>query len=164
MKRYSNVLPLVACLVALAVLPVRAKVVQKPVYIFGYATSLLDSTTYLTDVQRLDSAYVDEKTHFLMDRVLYATQLQFYLEEYTGRKNLTCAVLFAEKKARAEKKLAKVRKKQQALSIVRLVPMPEDDFRFHAEQYIETKTLTPEPEKKQKGDKRQTSDKKKNRK
>ena len=153
MNRHSNLLLLATCLLALTILPTRAKVVQKPVYIFGYAISLLDSVVYLTDVQRLDSAFVDEKTHFLMDRVLYATQLQFHLEEYTGKKNLTCTVLFDEKKTRAEKKLSKVRKKQQALSFVRLTAMPDADFRFHAEQYIETKSVAPEKNKKQKADK-----------
>ena len=45
-----------------------AKVEQRPIYICGYAVNFADSTVYLTEIQRIDTAYVESKNGFLMDR------------------------------------------------------------------------------------------------
>ena len=58
---------------------------QEPMYLFGYGVALLDSTTYLSAVVRLDSATIDPKTKILNSIVRYSNQLRTYLEAYTSR-------------------------------------------------------------------------------
>lgn len=86
-----------------------AKVKQKPVYVFGYAISFADSTGYITDVQYLDSAYVDTKTKFLMGRNMYSLQLQQYLQKNEGCKHPVTSVFFGTRKEKVEKKRQSVR-------------------------------------------------------
>ena len=75
-----------------------AKVKQKPIYIFGFAASFTDSIGYVTDVQYLDSAYVDTKNKFLIGRNMYSVQLQQYLQENMDCKNPITSIFFGEKK------------------------------------------------------------------
>ena len=74
-----------------------AKVKQKPVYMFGFAISFTDSVGYMTDVQYLDSTYVDTKTKFLIARNMYSVQLQQYLQKNEGCKHPVTSVFFGTK-------------------------------------------------------------------
>jgi len=90
-----------------------AKVKQKPVYIFGFAESFVDTVGYITDVQFLDSAYVDTKTKFLVGRNMYSVQLQQYLQQNTDCKNPVTSIFFADKKEKLEKKQLSIRNKYE---------------------------------------------------
>ena len=90
-----------------------AKVKQKPVYIFGFAASFTDSVSYITDVQYLDSAYVDTKSKFLIGRNMYSVQLQQYLQENMDCKNPITSIFFAEKEEKLQKKLLSVRRRYE---------------------------------------------------
>lgn len=86
-----------------------AKIKQKPVYIFGFAASFTDSVSYITDVQYLDSSFVDSKTKFLIGRNMYSVQLQQYLQKNEGCKQPVTAIYFGDKKEKLQKKQLSIR-------------------------------------------------------
>ena len=85
----------------------QAKGEMKTIYMYGFAASFNDSTVYFTDVHRVDSAWIDSKTKFLMSRENYSAQLSSYLEKL-GEKNMVCVASFAKKEKKARKKLQKM--------------------------------------------------------
>ena len=80
------------------------------VYVFGFAASFNDSTVYFTNIQKIDSAWIDSKTHFLYSRENYSYQLRDYLKE-KGEKAPTCVTTFALSQKDVEKKFIKFKKK-----------------------------------------------------
>lgn len=91
----------------------RVKVKQMPLYIFGYALSPTDSTIYLTNIQRIDTAYLVKKTRMMIARPLYSQQLQQYLEQSNNIRGSICTIFFSEKKAKLEKKRNRVSMRAQ---------------------------------------------------
>lgn len=89
-------------------LQVTAKEKVSPRYLFGFSASFADSTVYFTDIQMLDSTWVDSKTKFLLGRDEYALQLKGYFNS-NNMPNRTCVVLFGKDKKTAEKKLKKLK-------------------------------------------------------
>ena len=90
---------------------VEAKPKQVPkVYIFGFSASFKNPVVYLTDIQELDSAWIDSKTKFLLGRDTYSTQLKEYLTQSVNDSHRTCVVMFSTEKAKAEKKYMKLKR------------------------------------------------------
>ena len=108
--------------------------VMKPVSIFGLGISFTDSVVYLTEVQRLDSAWITPSKHFLMDRALYSLQLQYYME-HQGVKNSICSVIFNKGASKTKRQWAKIRKRHEQSPDQRFKIVPLSDFRFQAEEY-----------------------------
>ena len=77
---------------------------------FGTSASFCDSIVYFTDIQVVDSAWIDEKTNFLVNRWDYSNQLRSHFN-LTGHPNRTCVVCFATSEKDIRKKYAKMRKK-----------------------------------------------------
>ena len=94
------------------------------VYLFGFASSFNDSTVYFTEIQQLDSVYIESKTKFLFSRENYSNQLREHLQQ-EGVKTPTCVTCFALKKKDIDKKYARLRK-----FIVKEVKQP--GFRYEA--------------------------------
>lgn len=88
-------------------LSVSAKSELQKVYIFGFAASFNDSTVYFTNVQQLDSAWVDNKSKFLLSRENYSGQLSNYFAGI-GLQNKVCLITFDVKQKKAEKKYTKM--------------------------------------------------------
>lgn len=80
------------------------------IYMVGIAASFNDSTLYVTDIQEVDSAWIDSKRGFLWGRDGYSLQLKEHLQS-KGITRYTCFVSFAKTRAKAEKKFLKFRKK-----------------------------------------------------
>lgn len=78
-------------------------------YLFGFAASFNDSTVCFTDIQQVDSAYIDGKTKFLVERENYSYQLKNYLKEH-GWTAPTCVTCYAKSRSDAEKKFVAMRK------------------------------------------------------
>jgi len=90
---------------------VSAKKMAVPkMYMFGFAASFTDSIVHFTEIQEIDSAWVDTKTKFLLGRDSYTFQLRDYLTEKQQMPQRTCVVFFNQKKAKLEKKFAKMLK------------------------------------------------------
>lgn len=80
------------------------------VYAFGYASSFNDSVVYFTNIQEIDSVWINDKNNFLVDRANYSYQLRNYLES-TGLQHRTCIISYALKRKDIEKKYNKLRDK-----------------------------------------------------
>ena len=85
-----------------------AKNKVEPRYLFGFSASFADSTVYFTDIQKLDSTWIDSKTKFLLGREEYSGQLKRYFAS-KHMPNRTCVVVFAPNIKKAEKKLKKLK-------------------------------------------------------
>lgn len=120
----------------------QAKVEQKPVYICGYAVNFTDSTAYLTEIQCIDTAYVESKNGFLMDRNQYSAQLNHYVKKLSGGRNYTCMVLFDKKLSRLQKRVVKVRRRNGNDSSVHLKSLSASEFQFIGEQYVAPDVMT----------------------
>ena len=105
--------------------------IKKPtkVYLFGFATSFNDSTAYMSNVQLLDSAWVDSKTQFLYGRDNYSFQLRDYLKG-KGVVRPTVVMMFGEKKSKLEKKYTKMRKRFLEKNHYHLEYIADDEFHF----------------------------------
>lgn len=82
------------------------------VYLAGVSASFTDSLVYFTDIQRVDSAALDEKG-LLVGRSQYSLQLKDYLEQHQGGVNRTCFMFFNTKKKKLEKEMHKLKAKYQ---------------------------------------------------
>lgn len=81
---------------------------EKPVYVFGIAASFNDTIVYYTEIQQLDSVYLD-KDGFLPDRAVYSYQLKNHLEYTLGKTNYTCMIYFSENKGKLGKEADKLK-------------------------------------------------------
>lgn len=131
MKKY-----ILAFALALASLTTFAADKPTKVYMFGFAASFNDSTVCFTDIQEVDSAYIDSKTKFLYSRENYSYQLRDYLEQQSFN-TPTCVTVFALKRKDIEKKYARMRRKytDNGNYIVKEVSSP--DFVYQAVKFEE---------------------------
>lgn len=117
-------------LVALcAALQVSARDRQQSIYMFAYGTSFNDSTIYLSTVEVVKNATLDQKTNFLNNRLSYSNAFKQFLDvKYSGIH--TTAVFFNVKREKLEKMYLKIRRNTQKGRTMRLVEVPASDFRF----------------------------------
>ena len=108
---------------------------MKRVYMFGFAASLTDSTTYQTVVQTIDSAWIDPSHKFLLDRALYSLQLQAHVEAQENHKNTVCTIYFSTSARKLQRKWLKVRKRYERDLTLRYTILPLERFAFKAEEY-----------------------------
>ena len=105
-------------------------------YAFGFAASFNDSTVYFTDIQVLDSAWINEKNNFLLSRDNYSYQLRDYLASH-GMPNRTCVICFSPKEKKAYKKYAKLSSKYTKNGKFDVKHLTQDQFRFKCVSPIE---------------------------
>ena len=79
------------------------------IYMFGFSASFNDSIIYFTDIQTVDSAWIDDKTLFLQGRDIYSQQLKDYFAA-SMQPNRICVVMYAPTLKEAEKKYLKMRR------------------------------------------------------
>lgn len=117
-------------LVALcAALQVSARDCQQSIYMFAYGTSFNDSTIYLSTVEVVKNATLEQKTNFLNNRLSYSNAFKQFLDvKYSGIH--TTAVFFNVKREKLEKMYLKIRRNTQKSKAMRLVEVPVSDFRF----------------------------------
>lgn len=117
-------------LVALcAALQVSARDRQQSIYMFAYGTSFNDSTIYLSTVEVVKNATIEQKTNFLNNRLSYSNAFKQFLDvKYSGIH--TTAVFFNVKREKLEKMYLKIRRNTQKSRTMRLVEVPASDFRF----------------------------------
>lgn len=117
-------------LVALcAALQVSARDRQQSIYMFAYGTSFNDSTIYLSTVEVVKNATLEQKTNFLNNRLSYSNAFKQFLDvKYSGIH--TTVVFFNVKREKLEKMYLKIRRNTQKSKAMRLVEVPVSDFRF----------------------------------
>lgn len=124
---------LVAILIWCGIMPASAKSYCTPIYMFGLSASFNDSVVYITNIQIIDSAWVDVKTHFLVNRNEYSNQFKNYFTT-KGQSNRTCVVVYAEKEKDILKKYSKMKSRytpsKKKVKNFDLRSLDEDDYRF----------------------------------
>lgn len=102
------------------------------VYMYGFSASFTDSTVYFTNVQAVDSVWIDTKTNFLLGRENYSIQLKDMLASKMGAPNRTCIVMFSTKRNKVEKDFVKMRRKytEKAKNHYDVRYIADTDFRF----------------------------------
>lgn len=98
-------------------------------YIFGFAASFNDSTVYFTDIQEVDSAWVDSKTKFLYSRDNYSYQLRDYLKA-KGFNHPTCITMYSQKRKDIDKKLASMKKRYMEVGKYDIKTIAAADFKY----------------------------------
>lgn len=129
--RYALATLLVATTFAASNVSAKGKVVPN-IYIFGFSASFSDSIIYMTNVQKVDSAWIDSKTKFLLGRENYSYQLKDYLANKLNQQNRTCLVIFGKTQKEAEKKYLKMKKvyvdKAEGMYDIRYIK--DNEFKF----------------------------------
>ena len=161
-KTLSAVMLLLMSIVFANTTEAKIKVAPK-LYIFGFSASFKNAIVYLTNLQELDSAWVDSKSKFLCARDQYSVQLKDYLAATINDPHRTCVVMFSTEKSKAEKKYMKMKRtytdKVKGKDGYEVNFIDPKDFQFTAVDmtpYLEELNAEkPKPEKKQKKQKKQ---------
>jgi hypothetical protein len=124
---------------------------MRRIYIFGFGASFTDSIACQTDIQVLDSAWIDPSHKFLIDRSLYSIQLQNHMENVEHCKNAICTVFFDQNQRRLQRTWNKLKKRYSKADELLFSIVPENRFHFKAEEYrpivMEETTSAPTPPK-----------------
>ncbi len=121
------VLALFACVTAVSA---KNKLMPK-VYAFGFSASFNDSTVYFTDIQEVDSVWINAKNDFLLNRSEYSYQLRNYFDG-NGQPHRTCIIVYALKRKDIDKKYRKMKEKYTKKGNFDVRYLKEEDFRFKA--------------------------------
>ena len=110
--------------------------VAQRIYIFGFAASFNDTIVHFTNIQTIDSAWVDGKTNFLMGRQLYSTMLRDYLNK-NQMPHRVCAVFYDKSLKKLQKKYIKMKKlylgtDKKVKNRNNVIDIVENDFKFKA--------------------------------
>ena len=79
-------------------------------YMFGFAASFNDSIVHFTDIQKLDSAWIDHKLKLMAGRENYSYQLRDYMADKLKMPNRTCVVFYNQDRQKLEKEYLKMRR------------------------------------------------------
>lgn len=102
---------------------------QERLYVYGVATSFNDSTVYITEIQQLDSAWVDTKTGFLYSRNNYSFQLRDHLKA-NGFATPTCVTYSAKTRKEIEKKYVAIKKRYATRGHYNVKYVTKHDFTY----------------------------------
>jgi len=120
---------LLAFLVMMTATSAEAKTVKVDnLYMFGFSASFKDSVVYVTDIQNVPQARINEKTKFLLDRDQYSYQLKNFLSETLQQTGRICLIIYDTDKKKAEKKYVKLMKKYK--KGYQVLYLNETQFRF----------------------------------
>ncbi|CCY64338.1 hypothetical protein [Marseilla massiliensis] len=133
MKSYKNLIMAVAVMIICGwTINASAKLKCVPkLYAFGFAASFNDSTVYFTDIQEIDSAWINDKNDFLVSRDNYSYQLKNYFTSL-GLEHRTCVISFALKRKDIEKKYQKMKNKYVKAGNYDIKSVSTNDFHFTA--------------------------------
>ena len=159
---------LTAAVVLAAMIPSAStaqKAVPAKLHMFGFAASFNDTIVHFTDIQTIDSAWINAKNKFLLARDQYSAELRNYLTEHQMPYR-TCIVIYDKKLDKLQKKFLKMKKlymgdkKVKTNNLIKTIGA--DEFRFtpinmSQNNYTEEETEeeeTPKATKKSKKDKK----------
>ena len=143
MKLYKYAIAAVLIMAAMIPATTTAKgVVTEKIYMFGFAASFNDTIVHFTEIQPLDSAYLDSKTKFLLGRNLYSNDLRSYLTS-KDLPHRTCIVIYDKKLSKLQKRYLKMKKlyeggkKQKAHNDIRVIAAADFQFKpFDKSLYV----------------------------
>jgi len=95
---------------AFATVATAKTVVVPKMYMFGFAASFNDSIVHFTEIQAVDSVWIDAKTKFMAGRENYSYQLRDYLSEKAQMPHRTCVVFYNQDRQKLEKEYLKMKR------------------------------------------------------
>ncbi|MBQ6203860.1 MAG: hypothetical protein IJK46_07180 [Prevotella sp.] len=104
----------------------KSKVVKT--YAFGFAASFNDSIVHFTDIQELDSSWLNDKG-FLMSRENYSYQLRDFLASQ-GMEHRTCIICYSPKLNKTKKKFTKMMDNYSKSGSYDIRLIKASDFKF----------------------------------
>lgn len=132
------------------------------VYMFGFAQSFNDSTVYFTDIQTVDSAWIQNKTKFLLERENYSYQMRSYLES-EGLQHMMCTTFYALTRKEIEKKYAKIKQRYANRGRYGIEYINENEMKFKAvKPETDTKGMAVQTKQEKKAQKKADKSAKKN--
>ncbi len=133
MKPYRKLIMAVAIMIAgCCCIEATAKIKCVPkLYAFGFAASFNDSIVYFTDIQEIDSAWINDKNDFLISRDNYSYQLKNYFTNI-GLEHRTCIISFALERKDVVKKYEKMKNKYVKAGNYDIRNVSSDEFHFTA--------------------------------
>ena len=134
MKKYIlSALGLLMMGTCLTTINARKQPVPK-IYMFGMAASFTDTIVHFTNIQEVDSAWIDTKNNFLQDREAYSYQLRDYLSTQQALPQRTCMVFYSLKREKLLKKYQKMQrlytKSKDGLKHFDVRQLDDQQFRF----------------------------------
>ena len=133
MKTYRYLMTAVILLVSfvcISQVSAKNKLVPK-IYAFGFSASFNDSTVYFTDVQEVDSVWINDKNGFLLNRADYSYQLKNYFDG-KSMPHRTCMIMFALKPKKIDKMYKKMKNKYTKKGNFDVKYISSNEFRFKA--------------------------------
>lgn len=105
--------------------------IKQTVYMFGLSASFNDSIVYFTPIQEVEAYIAKDKSHFLVNRDEYSSQLQNYFDN-RGQLHRTCVTIYDTDKAKLEKRYAKMKEKYTTKSKNKfdVTYLGDDDFKY----------------------------------
>lgn len=134
-KHYINTILAIILMAVFCPSTIQAKRVVVPeMYLFGMAASFNDTIVYFTDIQRVDSCWINTKNHFLQSRDVMSRQLREHLATKRDQPHRTCIIFYAQKRSKIEKKFLKIQrlytKSKDGQQHFDLRYLPEGEFKF----------------------------------
>jgi len=108
--KHISLILLLAAVFSTATTATAKKVVVPKMYVFGIAASFNDTIVHFTNIQEVDSAWIDKKTNFLVGRDSYSYQMRDYMEQNHQMPHRTCIVFYNKERAKLEKKYLKMKR------------------------------------------------------
>lgn len=84
--------------------------VEPKMYMFGFAASFNDSIVHFTEIQTVDSVWVDQRTKLMLGRENYSNQLRDFMTDKQQMPNRTCVVFYNRDRQKLEKEFLKMRR------------------------------------------------------
>lgn len=111
------------------------KAEKQTVYMFAIGAAFGDTIVCFSDIQAVEGENLVNKG-FLTGRSMYSYQFKNYLENVENLPHRTCAVFFSEKKAKLEKKYAKLKARYESdrKNATRTVDSTKFQFKLHREE------------------------------
>lgn len=133
MKSCKNIIAVLVFIIMSGwMMPASGKLKCVPkIYAFGFSASFNDSIVYFTDIQEIDSAWINDKNKFLVSRDNYSYQLKNYFINI-GLPHRTCIISYALNKKDIEKKYEKMKSKYVKSGNFTIKDVNEQDFHFTA--------------------------------
>lgn len=127
----SKVKTLIGAVLMTLAISVSSQAANKPtrLFVYGFAASFNDSTVYITNIEQLDTAWVDVKTGFLYSRDNYSYQLRDYLKS-KGVEHPTCITVYATTRKDAEKKYTSLKRRYTSKGAYVIRYITEDEFTY----------------------------------
>ena len=129
----------IAAFILAAIIPTTSQAkgtAPQRVYMFGFAASFNDTIVHFTNIQTIDSVWIEGKTGFLLGRHLYSTMLRDYLDK-NQMPYRTCVVFYNKNLKKLQKKYIKMKKLylgtgKKVKNRNNVKDIVEGDFRFTA--------------------------------